>query len=143
MAFEINIELHVLDQKTLTPYASAIKTNPLKLCTTALAAAVQATKNCSAAVSEALEPEGASSAGGAGDQGVIGDLKDAVGDLKQTAAAMGHLRGGDRKFHWVNAKTYGSAAITDADTCLDEVLERKVNPVVKKKIRAVLVGLRN
>ncbi|GFP80714.1 21 kDa protein, partial [Phtheirospermum japonicum] len=91
----------------------------------------------------ALEPEGAPSAGGAGDQGVIGDLKDAVGELKQTAAAMGHLRDGDRKFQWANAKTYGSAAITDADTCLDEVLERKVNPVVKKKIRAVLVGLRN
>ncbi|GFP82380.1 21 kDa protein [Phtheirospermum japonicum] len=93
-------------------------------------------KNCSATISELSTQKGLRRREARAIKECIGDLKDAVGELKQTAAAMGHLRDGDREFQWANEKTYGSAAITDADTCLDEVLEQKVNPVVKKKIRS-------
>ncbi|KAL3652327.1 hypothetical protein CASFOL_002008 [Castilleja foliolosa] len=127
--------------KTLTPYASAVRKNPLKLCTTALAAAIQGTRNCSAAVSKLSNQRGLLRREARAIKGCIGHLKDAVGELKQTAAAMGRLRDGDREFQWANAKTYGSAAITDAETCVDEVLEGKVNPVVKRKIRRCVAGV--
>ncbi|KAL3650438.1 hypothetical protein CASFOL_006841 [Castilleja foliolosa] len=127
--------------KTLIPYASAVKANPLKLCTAALKAAIQGTKNCSAAVSKLSKQKGISQREAGTIKECIGDLKDAVSELKQTATAMSHLRGDDRELQWANAKTYGSAAITDADTCVDDVLEEKVNPAVKKMIRSCVAGV--
>lgn len=68
----------------------------------------------------------------------IGDLKDAVYELKETLGAMNHLNDTDRDFQWDNAKTYASAVISDANSCLDGFSERKVNPDVKAKISDVI-----
>ncbi|KAM3238519.1 hypothetical protein P3L10_013551 [Capsicum annuum] len=64
----------------------------------------------------------------------IGDLKDAVYELKETLGAMGHLNDTDKDFQWDNAKTYASAVISDATSCLDGFSDRKVNSSVKTTI---------
>ncbi|KAL2248586.1 pectinesterase inhibitor 4-like [Sesamum indicum] len=121
--------------KTLTPYASSVGTNPLKLCNAALAVAIKATSNCSATVSKLWKQKGITRAEGSAIKECIGELKDAVYELKETVSAMGHLGDADREFQWANAKTYASAAITDAETCIDGFLGRKVSLKVKRKIR--------
>ncbi|KAH6809612.1 hypothetical protein C2S51_027395 [Perilla frutescens var. frutescens] len=126
--------------KTLAPYASSVGTSPLKLCNAALKAAVQATTNCSATVTKVSKQKGIGRPEALAIKDCIGDLKDAVNELKQTLTAMGHLRDADKEFQWANAKTYASAAITDAETCVDGFLGRKVNPAVKKKIKSCVWG---
>ncbi|KAI3471057.1 hypothetical protein Pfo_027720 [Paulownia fortunei] len=127
--------------KTLTPYASSAGTSPLKLCNAALAAAIQATSNCSTTVSKLSNQKGITRPEARAIKDCIGDMKDAVYELKQTVNAMGHLGDADREFQWANAKTYASAAITDAETCIDGFLGRKANPIVKKKIRSCVSGV--
>ncbi|KAL8534289.1 hypothetical protein ACS0TY_010338 [Phlomoides rotata] len=122
--------------KTLKPLASKVGTSPLRLCNAALTVAIQGTNNCSATVTKLLKQKGLKRAEASAIKECIGDMKDAVYELKQTVSAMGHLRDADREFQWANAKTYASAAITDAETCVDAFLGRKVNPTVKKKIRS-------
>ncbi|KAK4431616.1 Pectinesterase inhibitor 7 [Sesamum alatum] len=121
--------------KTLAPHASSIKTNPLSLCKYALKVAIQATRDSSTTVSKLAKRKDIPSTEARAVKECIGDLKDAVYQLKQTVEAMGHLKDADREFQWANAKTYASAAITDAETCVDEFLDRKVDPVVKNKIK--------
>lgn len=66
----------------------------------------------------------------------MGDLKDAVYELKETANYMKHLGDADREFQWASARIKASAAITDAETCVDDLAERKnVSPLVRKKIK--------
>ncbi|KAL7147559.1 hypothetical protein ABFS83_06G115500 [Erythranthe nasuta] len=129
--------------KTLTPYAPSVGTSRFKLCNAALSAAIKAAGNCSAAVSKLSSTQkGIARPEARAIKECIGDLKDAVYELKQTVAAMGRLgKGADRDFQWANAKTYASAAITDAETCVDGFLGRKVNPVVRRKIRSCVVGV--
>ncbi|KAL1550809.1 pectinesterase inhibitor 4-like [Salvia divinorum] len=127
--------------KTLVPYASTVGTNPLKLCKVALKAAVLATYNCSATVTKLAKQKGVKKAEATAVKDCIGDLKDAVTELKDTLTAMSHMKDGDREFEWANAKTYASAAITDAETCIDGFLERKVSATVKKKIDSCVTGV--
>ncbi|XP_057774473.1 pectinesterase inhibitor 4-like [Salvia miltiorrhiza] len=122
--------------KTLLPYASTVGTNPLKLCKVALKAAVLATYNCSATVTKLAKQKGLKKAEAMAVKDCIGDLKDAITELKDTLTAMTHMNDGDREFQWANAKTYASAAITDADTCVDGILDRKVNTAVRNKIKS-------
>ncbi|KAL6503838.1 hypothetical protein OROGR_025761 [Orobanche gracilis] len=125
--------------KTLTPYASAVKTNPLKLCSVALAVAIHAPENCTASVTKLKKQKGV---GGGPEAGAIKDcigvMKDAVSELNQTVNAMGHLGDADREFQLSNAKTYASAAITDMETCVDGFRDEKVNQVVTKEIRSCI-----
>lgn len=72
-------------------------------------------------------------------QDCISDMKDAVYELKETLNAMEHLSDKDREFQWANAKTYASAAITDAETCVDGFPGEKVSPGVKKKMKGCVV----
>ncbi|KAK4436365.1 Pectinesterase inhibitor 11 [Sesamum alatum] len=121
--------------KALTPYASTVGTNALKLCNAALGVAIKATSSCSSTVSKLSKKKGITRAEGSAIKECIGELKDAVYELRETTNAMGHLGDADREFQWANAKTYASAAITDADTCIDGFLGRKVSAIVKKKIK--------
>ncbi|KAL0400884.1 UNVERIFIED_CONTAM: Pectinesterase inhibitor 3 [Sesamum latifolium] len=121
--------------KTLAPHASSIRTNPLKLCNYALREAIQATRDSSTTVSKLAKQKNIPSTEARAVKECISDLKDAVYQLRQTVNAMGHLKDGDREFEWANARTYASAAITDAETCVDEFLDRKVDPAVKNKIK--------
>ncbi|KAG8381490.1 hypothetical protein BUALT_Bualt06G0127200 [Buddleja alternifolia] len=127
--------------KTLTPYAAKVKTNALQLCKTALSVSIISTRNCSTTVSKLATRKDITRVESRAVKNCIGDLKDAVYQLKQTVDAMGHLKDSDREFQWANAKTYASAAITDAETCIDQFLERKVNGVVKNKIKGCVYGV--
>ncbi|KAK6132165.1 hypothetical protein DH2020_034090 [Rehmannia glutinosa] len=121
--------------KSLTRYAATVRSNSLKLCSAALTVAIQSTRSCYATVSTLANWKDISRPEALAVKDCIGDLKDAVYQLKQTVSAMGHLGEADREFQWANAKTYASAAITDAETCVDGFLGRKVNRNVKTKIR--------
>lgn len=128
--------------KTLTPYAASIKTNPLYLCNVALNVAIQSAKKASASVKNLVsQKQGITRIEAAIIKECIGDIKDVIYELKDAMNAMAHLGDPDRDFQWSNAKTRASAAITDAETCKDGFFERKVNPVVKKKIGAYISAL--
>ncbi|TMW97289.1 hypothetical protein EJD97_005849 [Solanum chilense] len=119
---------------TLLPYASYVQTNPIKLCDTALDIAIGSAKNTSHMVSELGKNKGITKYETAAIKDCISDLKDAVYELKETLGAMNHLNDTDKDFQWDNAKTYASAVISDANSCLDGFSDRKVNPDVKAKI---------
>ncbi|XP_009604463.1 pectinesterase inhibitor 4-like [Nicotiana tabacum] len=124
--------------KTLVPYASSIQTNTIKLCDTALDIAIDSAKNASDMVSELGKKKGITKYEAAAIKDCITDLKDAVYELKETLGAMNHLNDPDKEFQWDNAKTYASAVISDANSCLDGLSDRKVNPVVKTKISGTI-----
>ncbi|CAN4081365.1 unnamed protein product [Withania somnifera] len=119
---------------TLLPYASSIQTDPIKLCDTALDIAIDGARNASHMVSNLGKNKGISKYEAAAIRDCIIDLKDAVYELKETLGAMDHLNDTDKYFQWDNAKTYASAVISDANSCLDGFSDRKVNPSVKTKI---------
>ncbi|XP_059281853.1 pectinesterase inhibitor 4-like [Lycium ferocissimum] len=123
---------------TLLPYASSVQSNPIKLCDTALDIAIDGTRNASNMVSELGKKKGITKYEAAAIKDCIGDLKDAVYELKETLGAMDHLNDPDKDFQWDNAKTYASAVISDANSCLDGFSDRKVNPAVKNKISATI-----
>ncbi|KAL2550194.1 Plant invertase/pectin methylesterase inhibitor superfamily protein [Forsythia ovata] len=120
--------------QTLTPYAPSVGTRPLKLCNAALKAAILSARHASATVSKIAKRNRIARYEAKAIKDCIGDMKDTVYELKLTLNAMGHLNEPDKDFQWANAKTWASAAITDADSCIDGFSGRKVNPVVKKKI---------
>lgn len=124
--------------KTLIPYSSSIQTNTIKLCDTALDIAIDSAKNASDMVSELGKKKGITKYEAAAIKDCITDLKDAVYELKETLGAMNHLNDTDKEFQWDNAKTYASAVISDANSCLDGLSDRKVNPVVKTKISGTI-----
>ncbi|OIT04389.1 PREDICTED: 21 kDa protein-like [Nicotiana attenuata] len=124
--------------KTLIPYSSSIQTNTIKLCDTALDIAINGAKNASDMVSELGKKKGITKYEAAAIKDCITDLKDAVYELKETLGAMNHLNDTDKEFQWDNAKTYASAVISDANSCLDGFSDRKVNPAVKSKISGTI-----
>ncbi|GAA0171366.1 hypothetical protein LIER_43899 [Lithospermum erythrorhizon] len=92
--------------KTLTPYASKVRTDTLTLCKTALNVAVQGASKASIAVSQLAKQRNISRFEAAAIKDCIEDMKDAVYELKQTVDAMGHLGDADKKFQWANANTW-------------------------------------
>ncbi|KAL3521432.1 hypothetical protein ACH5RR_019581 [Cinchona calisaya] len=124
--------------KTLYPYASYVKTNSIRLCKAALNIAIQGTDNAARTIAKLAHQKGISHIEAAAFKDCIYDVKDEISELKRTLNAMEHLRGADRKFEWANAKTWASAAITDAESCMDGFSKTKVNPAVRTKIRSCL-----
>lgn len=126
--------------KTLYPYASYIQNNSLRLCNTALNVAIQGALNASSIVSKLASQNGLSRTETAALKDCIYDVKDAIYELKQTLTAMGRLGDVDREFEWANAKTWASAAISDAESCMDGFTDIKVNPAVRSKIKGCLLA---
>ncbi|CAN4080829.1 unnamed protein product [Withania somnifera] len=120
-----------LCQKTLIPYASSVKTNSTKLCKAALDVTIKGAKNASGITRIEVSII----------KDCIEDVKDAVYELKLAIEAMGHLDDEDKEFQLANAKTYASAVITDADSCIDGFSGRKVNPAVKKMINTCMENI--
>lgn len=127
--------------KTLIPYAPKVGTKPLKLCNAALTEAILAASNASAAVSKIAKQNGLARYEAKAIKDCIEDMKDTVYELKLTLNAIGHLNDPDKELQWDNAKTWASAAITDIESCMDGFSGRKVNPIVKKKIRSSITGV--
>ncbi|XP_059306868.1 pectinesterase inhibitor 4-like [Lycium ferocissimum] len=123
-----------LCQKTLMPYASYVQSNSTKLCIAGLNVATKGARDASVIVSNLTKQKGISRYEADAIKDCIEDVKDSVYELKLAVEAMGHLGDKDKEFQLSNAKTYASAAITDADSCTDGFSDRKVNPKVKDMV---------
>ncbi|KAK7258239.1 hypothetical protein RIF29_32802 [Crotalaria pallida] len=125
--------------KSLSPYASTIKTNTLILTKTSVKVALKLAKSASSTLKKLSKAKGNLTHA---ETEVIADCKDNVGDtvelLQQSADGLKNLNGvstNEERFQWDTVKTYMSAAITDEGTCLDEFDELKVRASLQKKIK--------
>ncbi|KAF6998577.1 hypothetical protein CFC21_014690 [Triticum aestivum] len=111
-------------ERSLVPRAPAVGLSPRRLAQAALAAAADAARNCSAYIGSPSSSY-ASSKG----KGAMGDcaemVRDAADLLRQSAAELGGRvgRASSPRFAWClsNVQTWASAALTDAETCLDSL----------------------
>ncbi|GAV64869.1 PMEI domain-containing protein [Cephalotus follicularis] len=126
---------------SLASYASTIKTDPQKLCNTALSITLKAARNESALVSAIAKQKGLTSTEKAIVKDCIDNVGDSVDELKQSLKELEGLQGSDVQFHMANLKTWVSAAITDEETCTDGFNGNKVNATVKNKIRNSILNL--
>nr|XP_043631684.1 21 kDa protein-like [Erigeron canadensis] len=128
--------------KTLLPYATAVKSNPLKLVNAALSTTLRSSNATLAKISQLSKTKGITKWEAAVLKDCIGDIKDSMDEIKDTLKVMsGISKSNDKRFMISNAQTWISAAITDENSCLDGFSDRKMNPVVKKKIRNSIVSL--
>ncbi|KAL3524173.1 hypothetical protein ACH5RR_017007 [Cinchona calisaya] len=124
--------------KTLQPFTSYVQTDPLRLCNAALNVAIQGAHDASSTVSKLALQKGISHIEAAALKDCIYDVNDVIYELSRTLNEMGHLGDADREFKWANAKTWASAAISDAESCMDGFTGRNVSPDVTNKIRSCL-----
>uniref|UniRef100_A0ACD5YA02 Uncharacterized protein n=1 Tax=Avena sativa TaxID=4498 RepID=A0ACD5YA02_AVESA len=114
-------------ERSLMPRAPAVGRSPRRLAHAALAVAADAAGNCSAYIghpSSSTSPSSSSKG-----RGAMGDCAETVRDaadlLRQSAAELaGRMgRASSPRFAWrlSNVQTWASAALTDADTCLDSL----------------------
>lgn len=127
--------------KSLSPYASSIKTNYIKLCSAALTVTIKAAKKTSALVTKLAQQKGLTEPEASAIKDCIENIEDTVDELQQTLEAMDNLQGSDRAFQISNAKTWASAAITDEDTCMDGFSGRKVSSSVKNKVKKSILAV--
>jgi pectinesterase inhibitor-like protein len=130
--------------KSLSPYASKIKGNPQRLCKTALSIALQAARNASSTVSNVQKQKTLTRYEASVIKDCVVNIKDSIDELKQSLKAMPLLSGSDKEFQMSNIKTWVSAALTDDNTCMDELDGgQKISAAVKNKIRnSVLIVAR-
>ncbi|KAI5411339.1 pectinesterase inhibitor 4 [Lathyrus oleraceus] len=130
--------------KSLSPYASKIEENPLKLCNFSLSAALKAARGASSAVSKLLKSNDnhLSSIGEGVVQDCFGNLKDSIEQLQDSIDAMTHLDADfDREFQISNIKTWVSSAITNDQTCYDGFDEMNVDSILRDQIRRTVLNV--
>ncbi|OMO85837.1 Pectinesterase inhibitor [Corchorus capsularis] len=129
--------------KALSPYASAIKADWVKLCNTSLSLTLNAASNTSSSIDSVSKMKGLSPS----EAGIIRECAENVGDaideLTESLKAMaGGLQGGaDRKSQMNNIRTWVSAALTDEYTCTDDFQGQKVRKAVRDTIRKSVLNL--
>lgn len=124
--------------KSLSPYASTIEADPLKLCNTSLSVALNAARDASSAISKLLNNDDnkLSSIGEEVVQDCLGNVKDSIEQLQDSLDAMAHLDAYfDREFQISNMKTWVSSAITNDQTCYDGFDDMNVDSTLGDKIR--------
>ncbi|CAL0329443.1 unnamed protein product [Lupinus luteus] len=128
--------------KSLSPYASTIKTNTLTLTKISIHVALKAAKNVSSTLKRVSKAKGRLSHA---ETALIGDCKENIGDtvdlLQQSADGLKDLNGTstyEERFEWDTIKTWMSASITDVGTCTDEFDELKVRASIQKKIKPAI-----
>ncbi|CAH2070369.1 unnamed protein product [Thlaspi arvense] len=136
--------------KSLSSYSSAIKSDPIKLCATALSLTVKSAKDAASTVSKLLKKSQKSAAGRRNKmlpetlilKDCLEEMKDTIVELKQAITEMKTLRDGDSVAeHMANVRTWVSSALTDEGTCTDGFEEVKVNKETKKKVTKVVEEL--
>ncbi|KAF2596212.1 hypothetical protein F2Q68_00008319 [Brassica cretica] len=114
--------------KSLSTYSTAIKSDPIKLCTTALKLNVKSAKEATSVVAKLLKKSQKSAAGRKSKMVPITEMKT--------------LRAGDSiAEHITNVRTWVSSALTDEGTCTDGFEEVKVNKETKKTVTKVVQEL--
>lgn len=136
--------------KSLSSYSSTIKSDPIKLCTTALNLNIKSAKGATSVVSELLKKSQKSPVGRKNKmlpetlilKDCFEEMKDTIIELKQAIAEMKILKDGDSVAeHITNVRTWVSSALTDEGTCTDGFEEVKVNKETKKKVMKVVKEL--
>lgn len=127
--------------KTLSPYATKIEADPLKLCNVSLSLALKAAKSASSTISKILKKNNLTKIAEQVVQDCFGNVKDSIGELKDSLDAMGHLDGVDRKFQISNIKTWVSASITNDQTCSDGFDEMNVDSTLTDKMRKIVLDV--
>ncbi|KAK7401450.1 hypothetical protein VNO78_12943 [Psophocarpus tetragonolobus] len=126
---------------TLSPYATKIEGNPLKLCNVSLSLALKAANSASSTISKILKSNNLKGIAEQVVQDCFGNVKDSIGQLKDSLDSMGHLNGVDREFQISNIKTWVSASITNDQTCSDGFDEMNVDSTLTEKIRRVVLDV--
>lgn len=141
--------------KSLSSYSSTIKSDPIKLCTTALNLNVKSAKEATSVVSKLLKKSQKSTAGRKDKmlpetlilKDCLEEMKDTIIELKQAITEMKNLEmknlqdGGSVAEHITNVRTWVSSALTDEGTCTDGFEEVTVNKETKKKVSKVVEEL--
>ncbi|CAB4271261.1 unnamed protein product [Prunus armeniaca] len=128
--------------KSLSSYASKVKSDPHKLCTYALSVTLKAAKNASSVVSKLYKNTGLTPS----EKGVVKDcidnIKDSIDELKQSVSSMSNLgvSGSDVQLQLDDIKTWVSAVITDDATCTDGFDGVKVSTAVETAIKNSIVN---
>lgn len=139
-----------LCNQCLSSYASVVRSNPWKLCNSALSVSLQAVRNASSLVAALSKQRGLTKAEATIVKGCIENLGDTIDELKRSIKAMAQIGGSSSpstaknnkmEFQMANVKTWVSAAITDEDTCTDGFAGRKLSAGVKSKIRSSIVNV--
>ncbi|KAJ1426504.1 Pectinesterase inhibitor domain [Sesbania bispinosa] len=130
--------------KSLTPYASKIKTNRSTLTRTSVLLALKAARSSSKTLTKLSSSKNLTHP----ETLVIADCRENIDDtvdlLEQSVDGILRLNGtttDDEKFQWDNIKTWMSAAITDETTCTDEFDEMEVGASLQKKIKTSVDNL--
>ncbi|KAF5731082.1 invertase/pectin methylesterase inhibitor family protein [Tripterygium wilfordii] len=127
--------------KSLSSYASAIKSNPQNLWGAALNLTLQVARNTSALVTSVLKTKGLSGAEVSAVKDCVDEIGDSIDELKQTLKALGRIGGPKAEYEMANMRTWVSAAITDEDTCIEGLDEnKKISSSVRSKIRNYILN---
>ncbi|PNT01872.1 hypothetical protein POPTR_015G128500v4 [Populus trichocarpa] len=127
--------------KSLSSYTSTIKTNELKLCSTALTVALKASSNTSKLVKSLSKIRGLSKTEAAIIRDCIEEIGNSIDEIKQSVKVLRSLTGSDRELQIDNLKTWVSGAITDQTTCTDGFDGNNVNYAVKRAITKSIVNV--
>ncbi|XVE56360.1 hypothetical protein DITRI_Ditri04bG0003100 [Diplodiscus trichospermus] len=127
--------------KSLSPYASTIKTDPEKLYRVSLFLTIKATRKTSASIASLRKMKGLSVT----EREIIRDcaetVSEALEELQQSLTVMTKLQGVDRESQMENIRTWVSAALTDEGTCTDGFDGQKVCNAVNKNIKKTVLNL--
>lgn len=127
--------------RSLSPYSTKIEANPLKLCNVSLFLALEATKSASSTISKILKSNNLTGIAEQVVEDCFGNVKDSIGELKDSLDAMSKLVGVDKEFQISNIKTWVSASITNDQTCSDGFDEMNVDSTLRDKIRKIVLDV--
>ncbi|KAK7263841.1 hypothetical protein RJT34_31438 [Clitoria ternatea] len=129
--------------KSLSPYASTVKTNRVTLTKMAVNVALKAARIAYSTLTNVANSNKGKLT--QGETSVFADCRENIDDtvdlLKQSVDGLVHLNGTrsiDERFLWDTIKTWMSAAITDESTCTDELGEIHVRPLLHKLIQTTV-----
>ncbi|KAK9059665.1 hypothetical protein SSX86_020369 [Deinandra increscens subsp. villosa] len=125
---------------SLLPYATSVKSNPLRLVKQALSATLKSASTTSSTISKLAKAKSITKGDAAVLKDCIGDLQDSIGEIKDSLTAISSLESSkSKKFVISNAETWTSAAISDEYSCTDGISDEKMSPAVMKKIKSSIV----
>ncbi|KAK6935238.1 Pectinesterase inhibitor domain [Dillenia turbinata] len=125
--------------QSLTPYANTIGQDQRLLAKAALSVSLTQAQSCSAFVSNLARSKGLNSRAYLAVQDCVNQVGDSVNRLSNAVQELGNLSpSGSQDFTWhmSNVQTWTSAALTDANTCLDEFSRQTMDAKDKVMIRA-------
>ncbi|GJS00658.1 putative pectinesterase [Tanacetum coccineum] len=127
---------------SLLPYATAVKSNPLRLVKQALSATLKSASTTRSTISKLAKAKNVTKGDAAVLKDCIEDIQDSIGEIKDSLTAISKLKSSqDKKFVLSNAQTWTSAAITDEYSCVDGMEDEDVSEVVVTKIKTSIVSV--